>query len=467
MNSNLKAVNRGLVTADRRLLRGNVLADIDPGPQRATQPGLKQGNRSQIGPRGAIEDRAHRSGVDACRAPDVSSGAVAHLHAQVDGQLPRGLRTSVIDDHVGPGPGERNRVRSGLARHVRIVSPATDEKLGITIPLADSDHQAHAGNNQRQSEDAVSRFIGAHGSRIPDEYWARIRPFVASAIADMGFSTTHSAKNYFTVCTRFVDWSNRTSGQPLEREQIFVPENIDNFVIRGCGDLALSTRATYRSRLLQMSDKLLVRPYRSPYAPSMGTFGNASEPFTDDEVRRLKVWALRQHTQYRCVNATVLLGLGLGAGLATAEIIAVTAGDIAIDEDGVVIRVGGKRPRQVPMRCEWEFAIVPLASSAIRPSLFLFGSKRRVEHNANLVNAFLEDASAPPVRLTPQRMRATWIVFHLANRVPPNAIAVAAGLSKVEGLARFAPFVPEVDEATIRTWLRDARSAQPLRGAND
>lgn len=152
---------------------------------------------------------------------------------------------------------------------------------------------------------------------------------------------------------------------------------------------------------------------------------------------------------------TMLLALGLGAGLANSEIAAVTAGDVHVDGDGVIIRVRGDRAREVPVLAEWEGEIAQLARAAMRPALHLICPRRRVLDNPSLIAALILDGSTPPVRVTVQRMRSTWIVGHLDARVPRDVLAQAAGIKDTEGLSRYDKFMAPTDPVTARRALRD------------
>ncbi|MDN4478630.1 hypothetical protein QQX10_10560 [Demequina sp. SYSU T00039] len=301
----------------------------------------------------------------------------------------------------------------------------------------------------------MAQFIGAHGSEIPAAQWAEIETFVCAAITDMHFDRTHDAKNYFTAATRLAHWAFFEAGLELEREVIFHPEVIATFISQGCDDLKPSSRGSYRSRALQMTDKFFPGLRGNVKNQALEDFDNAPEPYTDQEVIELRHWAGNQGTRYRSVNMTLMLALGIGAGLSNSEIAAVTAGDVQVDDHGVVIRVRGDRPREVPVLAEWESEIAQLARAAMRPTLHLICPRRRVLNNPSLIAALILDGSTPPVTVTVQRMRSTWIVGHLNARVPRDVVARAAGIKRTEGLSRYDKFLAPTDTSSARTLLRD------------
>lgn len=232
------------------------------------------------------------------------------------------------------------------------------------------------------------------------------------------------------------------------------PVTIENFINGGCEDLAEATRATYRSRLTQMAKRLLPYEDRVFERLPLSSANNVPVPFSGVEVERLRFWAAHQKTEYRRLNAHLLLALGLGAGLSTQEIIDVTTGDIAVDHEGVLVFVHGARTRAVPVLAVWEEILALVAQTAMRTDIHVFAARRHSPSNPNLVNAFLGDALTPPVHLTAQRMRSTWIVGHLASGVPAPLLARAAGVVRVDSLARYLQFVPEPTHEDGRAALR-------------
>lgn len=446
-------------SAQARALLRNARPQTDP------EPRLEQGDRPQVRPSLAGKYFDDGGAVQPAPSSDFAGGLLAHGDSQRHCESARGLRSNVADLRGRPIRAEGLGVGAGHAGHIPTVGATTERKLKLlsspqraldsvtTLLHDDTNHQRRGA-----AEDKVSQFIGAHGAQIPEHRWEAIRPLVVECVAHMAFDRVHEAKNYLTATVRLVDWAYHVAGQPLEREKIFRPEVIDNLVVSGCDDLAEATRATYRSRLLQMSDRFLESPYRLARGTKFGRFSNASIPLTPDEIARLRLWAEWQPSQYRRVNATVLLALGLGGGLTTSEIISVRAEHVQVDDEGVLVHVTGRRSRSVPLRHEWEQPIATLSQAAMKPQMPLFSPGRKAEASPTLISNFLYSARDLPVRLNVQRLRATWIVTHMANRVPPAIISEAAGLDSPNGLLRFAAFVPDADESTVRLWLRDMRN---------
>jgi integrase len=150
----------------------------------------------------------------------------------------------------------------------------------------------------------------------------------------------------------------------------------------------------------------------------------------------------------------VLLALGIGCGFWASEILAAQKRDFLIDDEGVLSTVRGGKPRQVPMLADWE----PWLKAALRDLSdddFVFGDPRR-HGTRNVVNEFIQRVGRSPKTPAPQtnRMRATRLVTHLANRTDMRALMRAGGVEKFENLAKLLRFVPELETAEYRQNLR-------------
>jgi len=214
------------------------------------------------------------------------------------------------------------------------------------------------------------------------------------------------------------------------------------------------TQGSLRSRLLRLSETLVEGPHRHPRTPAIPA-AEAQAPYSDREVSLLRSWAANQNTAYRTVNATMILALGLGAGLVVREMAGVTAADVTIDDDGVLIAVtAGARPRTVPVLAAWEDAIASVASASMRPDLWLLLPRRRLAYHRNLLPNFTLDTINRPMSINAGRLRATWLVRHLSVGTPVNVLADAAGMASPSALAPYLAYVPGLDTREARRLLR-------------
>lgn len=303
----------------------------------------------------------------------------------------------------------------------------------------------------------MEKWIEQYTADMPAGHWEVIGQFVREAVRDALVDNEsvplRRTKEYLKVGGKLVHWAWQVAGLDLDRGVIFRREVIEEFIAHGCHHLVNATRSTHRARLFKMSDALLGTPANAAVSESIARTPYRAVPFTTDEVTLLRQWAEFQRTDYRRVNATILLALGLGAGLRTGEIIALTAGDVHVDTHGVVLSIKGEKPRQVPVLATWEQPIADLAGTAMRADLHLFSPRRRTG-NPNVVSSFIQYSNNVPFRLTAQRMRATWVVGHLTAGTPLNALIEAGDFDSAATLGRYVPLLPALDTAQVRAALR-------------
>lgn len=295
--------------------------------------------------------------------------------------------------------------------------------------------------------------INTFTPRLPEQQWEVIADFVRDIVTEARPSTLFRSSQLLTPVASLVAWAHFVQGLPLERERIFHPKVVAQWADNAMADKAQSSRATYRSRMLKISQLLLDPPMRGHKLPPISSLA-VRPPYSPAEIRVLRQWAQHQTSHYKCVQARMLLALGLGAGLSNAEIVAARAKDVTVDADGVVIAVGGKRARRVPVTWEWEEDIAEVAHAAMRKDMFLFRPRRQVDAPANLITNFVHTSASKTIPVQTARFRSTWLVNHLANGVPAQVILEAAGLDSLEALTRYVVFLPVVDPTAARASLR-------------
>ena len=148
---------------------------------------------------------------------------------------------------------------------------------------------------------------------IDDRLWFVIREFVFDAAARCDGKTPYEQVELRIATTKLAAWARTSAGLPLDVEILFRRDVIANFVAVGVPEYRPAGRGNLRSQLLRMAECLLTSntPRRlDPLPPS-----DPTRPYTLREIAELRIWATTQTTQARCVNAQVLLSLGIGAGL--------------------------------------------------------------------------------------------------------------------------------------------------------
>jgi integrase len=292
---------------------------------------------------------------------------------------------------------------------------------------------------------------GEYTPAIKSEYWAEIEPFVTAAVAESVALTPYSHRELFQASSRLVLWAWQSAGLPLEREVIFDRSVIGRFIAVGLSEYTEAGRGNRRSQLLRMSEALLdARTAPRRLAPMAAS--DPTAPYLAHELAALRSWADRQSTEERRRNARVLLALGLGGGLSAGEIGETRVGQIHVDSEGVLLRVGGDRARTVPVLRDWEDAL-----SARRAELSADRYAFRPNHTANypnLISNFVAYSGVQEVKPVSQRMRSTWIVHHLQVGTPVVPLLRAAGVESLEAFTRYVRFLPAGDADGERRRLR-------------
>ncbi len=156
----------------------------------------------------------------------------------------------------------------------------------------------------------------------------------------------------------------------------------------------------------------------------------------------------------------VLLCLCLGAGLCTAEALAVRGPHVALHHNGATtVAVDGPRRRTAPVRARYAPLLTGLARDAGPAHLYRPGAPGRGGRNAvsNQVARARTGCDPRLPVLSPQRMRATWLVRHLDAGVRADALLRAAGLDSLAVLDRYLPALHHLTDDQVLDSLTGAR----------
>jgi len=285
--------------------------------------------------------------------------------------------------------------------------------------------------------------------------WAAIGAFTLASVADTVDALPYDTADLNFAATRLVAWCWETAGLPLDRHIVFHRDTIARFISVGCPKLKPASRGNLRSQLLRMSEMLgQPAPRRLKALPP----SDPSSPYSAEQLLSLRSWASGQSTAGRRANAAVLLALGAGAGLSASEIGDLRVADIQVDELGVLVNVTGNRARSVPVLREWEGALADRRAS-LDPKKYAFRENRK-HFYPNLISNFIDRGHPTRVRLTTQRMRATWIVHHLGVGAPISVLMEAAGVQSLEAFTRYLRFVSRPNSTVARKIMVQVRDQE-------
>lgn len=237
-----------------------------------------------------------------------------------------------------------------------------------------------------------------------------------------------------------------SAGRDVDATALLDPDLVQQWVLHGLRDLSAGTSANYRSRIARVAAAVNGR-VREPVALHASSPSEIYSPTDEDD---LLSWGTGQRNPAMRADVLVLLCTGLGAGLSTTETLDVTGTDVRARHDRTVtIDVRAGRPRTVPVRARYAPLLLELTDQAGSNPLFRPGAPGRGGKNAvsNLVARARTGTGTHLPVLSPQRMRATWLVRHLDAGTRVDALLRAAGLDSLAVLDRYltalAPLTPE------------------------
>ena len=285
---------------------------------------------------------------------------------------------------------------------------------------------------------------------FPADRWASIEPFVLDAAHTAAVATALDVDRILVIAAPYVDWIVSVNGYPATMTVVFHPVMVRRYVTRTDVSWTDTTRRTYRSLLMRMSEALVGAV---PLEFAATSPQNTAAPYTDLDLHLLDSWAKCQSTAARRRSAGVTLGLCTGAGLKANELLQVRRRDITVDADGVLVTVAATG-RVVPRLARFESLLLDSVADVAADD-WVFGSPKRIKHGISTLTTFLYDTDRgnEPDPVT-TRMRNTWLITHLIAGTNLRALMTAAGVTKFEHLDQLVAHVPNLDAAAYRQQLR-------------
>lgn len=282
-------------------------------------------------------------------------------------------------------------------------------------------------------------------------YWEILEPVVAAAVTATARRTGREPRALYPVATSFVLWAWQTKGLELDAARMFRRRMVEEFVHRGMDSFTRGSRATYRSVLLAIVDAV-TPPSDQPFPIPRS---DPTPPYSAAEIAALRSWARAQGSAVRRTDASVLLAMGFGAGLATRELLSVRADDVDVRGDDMHILVWSGRPRLVPVLPAWQPGLREALSERDQDQ-WVFRVGRTGVRSAQVTD-FLHRGHTTELDVRPARMRTTWLLTHLQAGTSPGDLLRIAGLEHLAALDRLHRFLP------LRAPLPALRSYAPGR----
>ena len=228
--------------------------------------------------------------------------------------------------------------------------------------------------------------------------------------------------------SRLMCWAHFQADVPLTVGDVLTPQVVEAWLAQA--GLTVKVRDASWVRLRRMGRRLNPKVWPAKIEEFSASSRWRLQPYTAAQVLAIESWAAGQRTEQRRAQAAVFLALTLGAGLYTHELTAVKAKHVWMNENGVHIRVGGDRRREVTCLCLYESGIADVVG-LLSPKDYLFGPGR-TNRDREAVTRFLASTNRD-AGLVPNvtRLRSTWIASLLDRGVPMGIVANAAGLTSL------------------------------------
>jgi hypothetical protein len=271
---------------------------------------------------------------------------------------------------------------------------------------------------------------------LSGEEWALIRPIVVAMMSRSKIRGEATFPQHLSDVTLFVAWAHRQD-KALEVNVLLDHELIEEWVRTSLANLDDATRSTRRSRLRSLASHINPGP-SAPPTPKPIARTAVKPPYNEMELAAIIRLAQTQPTSRLRRQLCAMVGLGLGAGLDSADLRALTVSHIEDHgQEGIWIQVPGPRPRSLAVRRRYEDLVRIGLEGLGRKSLVLGNEVAR----KNITGAIVYDSStlgnAPHIEQS--RLRSTWLVDLMNAPIPLSLIMRSAGLVTARSLSDLLP----------------------------
>lgn len=268
--------------------------------------------------------------------------------------------------------------------------------------------------------------------------------FARTVVGAASPATAVRARSLLWACSRLAAWGTSV-GLDARPEVLLHPSVIERYVIVGMASCSEPARRTARANLRFVARRAAPTLCHPPLPRSFRRSG-AKAPYSPEAVAAWLALAAAQPTAARRHCFGGLLCLGLGAGLEGGELRGVRGSDVVCRSGGVVVDVGGRRARVVPVAAPYQAMLV--ASAAFVGDGFICGGVSPTRKNLTTDLLSRVSGGTDLGRLDVGRLRSTWLAAHLVE-LGLAALFQAAGVVCSQRLGDLARQLPPSDEATL------------------
>jgi integrase len=280
----------------------------------------------------------------------------------------------------------------------------------------------------------------------PASLSAEAAAFARAVVARAAPRTRERAKALLYAASRLACFGE-SLGMELSAQALLAEATIERFVLTGCRTVSPATRRTLRTNLRALARAFEAHPGPGPVALPRE---RAKPPYGEAEIEGYLRLAGAQPSEARRRRATALLCLGAGAGIVGAELRHLRGRDVVERSGGLVVAVGGRRARVVPVLARFH---EPLgAAAAFAGDCLIVGGREPGRRNVSDALCAALSADASLGRLEAGRLRATWLT-ECAELIGLGAFMRAAGIRCSQRLGDLVAGLPEVGEETAMALL--------------
>lgn len=300
---------------------------------------------------------------------------------------------------------------------------------------------ASARNVQNKETDAVEASALAIERYAPPSVSEAASAFARDVVTRAKPATSYRAKALLFAAGRLACFGESV-GLELSEKVLLHSSVIERFIVMSERTISPATRRTLRTNLRALARACEAHPQPTPVVLARE---RAKAPYSEAEIVGYLRLAAAQSTEARRMRASALICLGAGAGLIGSELRYITGNDVVERSGGVVVVVGGKRARVVPVLARFQEPL--LAAARYAGERYLVGGRCGKRRNLTdaLSVALCTDRSLP--RLQTGRLRSTWLCC-CAELIGLPAFMAAAGIrcsQRLGDLVGQLPVMPETE----------------------
>jgi len=246
-----------------------------------------------------------------------------------------------------------------------------------------------------------------------------VAAFARCVTASAGPKSKQRAKALLFAAAKLGEFAT-CLGVGLEVDTVLSRAFIGRFV--ASAPMSAPTRRTLKTNLWHLAARV---PGGGP-SPMPLSREHAKAPYDQAEISLFLALADAQPTPARRHKASALICLGAGAGLCPGELRGVLGTDVVSRSGGVLVLVGGKRPRAVPVLVPFQERLVEAASFAGGDYIVGGSDAKRRNVTSNLVSSL--SGGDDLARLELSRLRSSYLSA-MASEIGLRAFMDAAGIS--------------------------------------